>query len=68
MPLSYAVDSVYRGEIVNGIAVAGLLAASAALKEGRELRDAHDDWSSGESTVFDGSAIPAAPSLRALPA
>ena len=67
IPLSYAIDSVFRGEIVNGIAVAGILAAGQALREGRVLRDAADKWSAGEATVFSGESVQAAPSLRALP-
>ncbi len=44
VPLAAAVDAVFSGDIVNGMAVAGLLAAHSALASGRSLRDGGRSW------------------------
>ncbi len=44
VPLAAAVDAVLRGEIVNGPAVSGLLAAQLALEDDRPLRAAGKPW------------------------
>jgi 8-oxo-dGDP phosphatase len=42
--LQDAVELVLRGEIVNSLAVAGILAASTVRREGRELRPVATPW------------------------
>lgn len=47
--LSDAVEAVFRGDIVNGMAVAGLLAAHSALASGRVLRDGAESWDDSQA-------------------
>ena len=51
IPLRTAVAAVMRGDIVNGAAVAGLLAAHLALTEGTTLRPGNDPWETGPALV-----------------
>jgi 8-oxo-dGTP pyrophosphatase MutT (NUDIX family) len=67
VPLVDAVTGIFDGRIVNGSAVAGLLAAVVALRlivQLPDLRPADDLWTSGASTVHPGSGVPDAPALR----
>lgn len=66
VPLANAISGIFRGWIVNGSTVAGLLAASVALRvsiEAPDLRPADDPWTSGPSTVHRGQGVPDAPAL-----
>lgn len=63
VPLAVAVAGILAGHIVNGSAVAGLLAASAALGSGAGLRPADQAWTSGPSTAHIGPGVPNAPVL-----
>ena len=64
VPLSVAVQAALDGRIVNGSAVAGLLAASLVLGgPDRTRRPADEAWSSGPSTRHTGPGTPDAPVL-----
>jgi 8-oxo-dGTP pyrophosphatase MutT (NUDIX family) len=68
VPLVDAIRGVFDGRIVNGSAVAGLLAASVALGvpvSTPEPRSADDPWTSGPSTLHIGPGVPDAPTLGA---
>ncbi|MEO5832000.1 MAG: NUDIX hydrolase [Nakamurella sp.] len=49
VPLTEAVAAVFRGDIVNGMAVAGLLAAHTALTEERSLRPGIQAWTTSRA-------------------
>jgi 8-oxo-dGTP pyrophosphatase MutT (NUDIX family) len=53
VPLAVAVDAVLRGDIVNGPAVSGLLAAQLALEDDRALRTAGEAWIRSPALVRD---------------
>lgn len=44
VPLAHAVDRVLAGEVVNATAVAGVLAAHAAVVDGKPTRPVNDPW------------------------
>jgi 8-oxo-dGTP pyrophosphatase MutT (NUDIX family) len=49
VPLADAVNAVFRGDIVNGMAVSGLLAAYTALAEERSLRPGAEPWEGSQA-------------------
>lgn len=49
VPLADAVDGIFRGDVVNGMAVSGLLAARTALTEGRALRPGEQPWTNSQA-------------------
>ncbi len=63
VPLATAVAGVQDGRIVNGTAVAGLLAAALARQTGASLRPADQAWVGGSSTRHLGPGVPDAPAL-----
>lgn len=65
VPIEEAVTAVFDGRIVNGMAVAGLLAAAEVLRTGRPTRPLAEDDPDGPPTVHVRSGIPDAPALDA---
>ena len=65
VPLATAVAGVMRGDIVNGIAVAGLLAARLALAEGLDLRSAAGGWTDRPAGARDDEELAPPPVLSA---
>jgi len=67
LPLTDAVAAVMRGDIVNGTAVAGLLAASRVLGGGRDvaavLRPGDDPWTDSPALVAGPGPVGGAPAL-----
>jgi 8-oxo-dGTP pyrophosphatase MutT (NUDIX family) len=49
VPLAAAVDGIFRGDIVNGMAVSGLLAAHLALTGERSLRPGAQPWTDSQA-------------------
>ncbi len=68
VPLKVAVDAALRGDIVNGSAVSGLLAAYVAVADGHRLRPADDPWTAGPAVIRqDSEELGAAASITRLP-
>lgn len=63
VPLAVAVAAVFDGRIVNAAAVAGLLAAAAAVRGDVALRAADDPWTSGPAVVRPDGESARAPAL-----
>jgi ADP-ribose pyrophosphatase len=49
VPLAAAVNGIFSGDIVNGMAVSGLLAAHTALTEERALRPGAEPWTDSQA-------------------
>lgn len=66
VPLAAAVDGVFRGDIVNGMAVSGLLAAHLALTGERSLRPGAQPWTGSQALARgDDEALTQPPTLSA---
>lgn len=63
VPLAKAVQAVFAGQIVNAAAVAGLLAAQAALTGGLTLRDGNERWTGPALRRGDDEALGTAGTL-----
>jgi len=51
VPLTVALEGVFRGDIVNGLAVSGLLATKLALQDGRQLRPGLQEWADSQALI-----------------